>query len=455
MIESILVLVVGLSICIVGIVLAVQHISKKKKIELVGWTLLFCVFLYGIGLPLVFLSTYEGKNLLEKAHYIEQYDSMAIIYYGLLVCVMMSTIYIGWLLVNNLNIVIFKRNKNDLTKHSNSQVTNINKLIRFAWFLLFFSIVTYYLYTMAYGGFIGLLTYSKAIRAGVSDVPNQFSFFKQFGQFAIISAYIFFAMAIDKKISKNVKKGCYFGALLSGLFSLYVLFSWGGRGSILFLIFVYSLGYIYNKSELFLSVLKKNLKYITLLPVVFVIMSKISNSSGNLGVFTLMISTLSYHFIAFIVNFNVSTYRWFQDLLYTPLYFLPSSIWKNTFNIDTANSYTTYLVNGGTKGEVIGGRVVTGTAPNDFLTFSYMQANIIGVIVVSLLLGMFLRVIHNKIMTIKMHGIKWVLYSYCIVHIAIRTITGGDVSQVVIGNWAFFVSIVLFYFYKNFRIKST
>lgn len=447
--DIILILFVGLCICITGSLVAWHNILLKKKIELVSWAILFCTIFYGIGFPFVFISTYFGKNVPMKTSYIITFDHITIIYYGILVCILMISIYIGWSLVKNKNFVLFKNNGFRKTIENNY----LHKLIRFAWFLLFLSFITYYLYSMAYGGFFGLLSYTKSIRAGVSELPNQFSFFKQFGQFSIISAFIFFGLVIDNTVKNKYKTSCLIGAIISGLFSLYVLYSWGGRGAIVLFIFVYILGSIYNKSDLFFNVIKKNIKYIPIIPLMFIIIDRIWESSRRLDLLTLIVDSISYPFIAFISNFYNSSYRWLQDFLYIPFYFLPSSIWQSKLNIETANSYTTYLVSGARKGEVIGNRLITGTTPNDLLAFGYMQADFIGVFIIGLFLGIFLRILHNKIMVINVHGIKIVLYSFCIVHFAIKSIAGGDVSQLVISNWAFFVSAFLYYIYIKFRVR--
>ena len=449
---NIIVIFGGLIIFILGSIISIKNVLSKNQFQLVDWTLLFCAFLYGIGFPLVFVGTYFGKNNSKNEYYFTMFGAGEIIYYVLLVCTMLINIYIGWLLVKNKKLVIFKRKtvvKIDEIKCNNY---NLKKLKSFSWILLVLSFVTYYVYSIPYGGFNGLLSYSTAIRAGVSDIPNKFSFFKTFSQFSLISAYIFYALTIDKNIDKKIKKGSMFGAIISGIFSLYVVISWEGRAAILNFILVYIVGAIYYKSDLFLNVFKRFIKYFPLIPFVFIALDRFFKSSGETNIFTLIISTISYPFIAFIVNFHNISYRLFQDFIYAPLYFLPSRIWRNYLGIKTSNMQTTYLVSGGFKGESIGGKMITGATPNDFLTFSFVQADIIGVIIVGIIFGAMLRFIHNGIISMKNDGLKWVLYSYCIIHFSIGVIHGADISMFITSNFAFFASVFFFPLYRKIRI---
>ena len=91
-----------------------------------------------------------------------------------------------------------------------------------------------------------------------------------------------------------------------------------------------------------------------------------------------------------------------------------------TTSLTNTDNETTYLISGAYKGDAIGGNIVSGTTPNDILTFAHIQADIIGVIIVGFLLGVFLRYFHNKIMRQNIAGIKFMLYSYFIVRFIIN-----------------------------------
>lgn len=451
MYENIVAVIGGFFIIFVGTLIIVHRILKKGTLELVDWTIAFCIFLYGFGFPLVIIGSHFNKNLPIKIDKILNFGVLEIILYSVLVCIMIGSIYIGWSLLNNRRITVFKLRESNVHLNNEKQTVLIKKFIRFAWFMLIVSFISYYLYARAYGGFLGLLTHTISIRSGISDTHNSFSFLQKFGQLSLIASYAFYAILLDGKIDKYLKKSCYLGMLISGTLSMYVAYSWGGRATIITFIFIYILTTAYYKSDIFINIIKRFSKSLIFVPIIFIGIDILWKRSGGLDFLTLLISSISYPFIAFIVNFKSGIYRGFIDILYTPLYFLPSSLWQERLNIETANSITTFLVNGAHKGESIYGRTVTGTSPNDLLSFGFMQANIIGVIITGLVFGMILRLIHNNIMIIKFNGIKWMIYSYCILRFAIGGISSGDISQIIIANWGFLVYLITFKLFSVIR----
>lgn len=438
----------------IGTLFIVNNLGKNKKIYLIDWATLTFIVLYAIGFPIVYIYTVKGDHHNNYTDYIAQFASTEIIYYFMLVMCLIIFTNLGWSLSikkHSNGSLKYKKLKNDNTHTSNSRY--ISKHIKFAWVMLVVSIIFYYLYSVAYGGFIGLLSYTIAIRSGVSSISNRFSFFEKFGQFSVIATFIFFALVIDKEIKKENKKGTVSGLIISMIFSLFFLYSKGGRASIVFFILVLILIITYCNSIKLSIFFKKIFKKLILLPIAFLVMDKLWSRSSDDAIFSILVNSISYPFAAFIVNFNNGLYRFFKDFLQLPFYFLPSSLWAVKYNLKTANDQTTYLISGAYKGERIGNQLVTGTTPNDILTFSYMQADMIGVIIVGLLFGLFLRYFHNKILKQRYAGIKYMLYSYFAVNFTIKTITGGDISLIVISNWGFIIYFFLFNIYSKIRIR--
>lgn len=450
--ESIIIIILSGMVLLFGLMLTIANILRNKTLYLIDWTMITFIFLYGIGFPLVYFSTMAGGNPSNFSYYISQFKSVEIVYYFILViCLILST-KVGWHIKTRKPLSPTPR---DLNKHDTKNQNHllIRKHIKFAWVMLVISFISYYLYAMAYGGFSGLLSYTIAIRSGTMNIYNRFSFLEKAGQFSAISTYVFFALNIDKNIAKRSKRSVFSGLIMSALFSLFFLYSRGGRGSMMFFVLTMILITVYNNSDKLSMFFRKIGKRLIFLPIAFVIMDRLWSRTGESSLFSLLVSSISYPFAAFIVNFQNGAYRFFKDFIQGPFYFLPSSIWSSRLNFTTANNETTYLISGAYKGDAIGGNIVSGTTPNDILTFAYIQADIIGVIIVGFLLGVFLRYFHNKIMRQNIAGIKFMLYSYFIVRFVINLTLYGDIAQIIISNWGFIIYFVLFGIYKKTKIS--
>jgi hypothetical protein len=84
----------------------------------------------------------------------------------------------------------------------------------------------YTLFSMAYGGYKGLIVFSAALRGGLLDTPNAYSYLQRFGGLCIFASYILFAVA---RQAPRRKGWYYFSFAVSVGFSLLVLMTWSGR----------------------------------------------------------------------------------------------------------------------------------------------------------------------------------------------------------------------------------
>lgn len=449
--ESIIIIILSAIVIFIGLTLTINNIIRNKTLYLIDWAIITFILLYGFGFPLVYLSTIKGINPSNYSNYIMQFTSVEIAYYFILtVCLIVFT-KLGWNLKGKRPLNTTKKIKNENTSKLDERL--IRKHIKYAWVMLLISFIGYYLYAMAYGGFSGLLSYTISIRSGTISIYNKFSFLEKFGQFSNISTYVFYAIFIDKNINQKIKKGTFSGLIASMLFSLFFLYSRGGRGAMMFFILTLILITTYYSSEKLNKFFRKIGGKLFLLPIAFVAMDRLWSRTGEMSIFSLLVASISYPFAAFIVNLQNGSYRFFKDFIQGPFYFLPSSIWMSRFNFTTANSETTYIISGGYKGESVGGTIITGTTPNDLLTFAYMQANIFGVVIIGLLFGILLRYFHNKIFKEKYNGIKYMLYSYFVVRFTLLTIMGGDIAQIIIGNWGFIVYFLVFNVYRKVKLS--
>ncbi|WP_028273722.1 oligosaccharide repeat unit polymerase [Atopococcus tabaci] len=444
--ESIVSIAGGLVVAAVGSFLILNNLIRNKKIQLVDWTLLMYTALYGIGFPIVYIGTLAGKNSMPFDYFIRQYGLAEILFYYCIVLLMMISTMFGWSLFPENT----KKQEQQELEPLEADSFFLRKFTGFAWLMFFVSFAGYYLYTHAYGGFIGLLDHTIAIRAGYSTVGNPFSFLEKFGQFSLVSAYSFYALIIDPRLKSHHFKWNMTGFGLSFLFSTYVLFSWGGRGAMVYFYLILVLAAVYLKKEQLWSFIQNLSKKMIAVPVIFFGLNQLWGRSEDSDLWTMIVGTISYPFVSFIGVFQSFTHRFFVDVVQAPLYFLPSSLW-GTIDMETADSWTTILISGARKGESGGNGLVTGTIPNDFLTFGYMQANVIGVIALALIFGLVLKIIHVKVSDIPYRGIRHVLYAIVIVRFAILIILGGDLAQIIISNWGLFVYLMLFQIYKAIR----
>ena len=83
--------------------------------------------------------------------------------------ILVGVIYLGWLFAGPLRIKSHKRSKAPLMQ-------NDYRLYRAGWMLLILALVMQWLYTYAYGGYIGALDYSDSIRSAIFTVNNPLSF---------------------------------------------------------------------------------------------------------------------------------------------------------------------------------------------------------------------------------------------------------------------------------------
>jgi uncharacterized membrane protein YqaE (UPF0057 family) len=308
---------------------------------------------------------------------------------------------------------------------------------------------------MAYGGFKGLLDFSIAIRSGKLLVNNRFSFFQKFGQFSIVLFYFFYALFLDERKTHRQCISTKVGFFISLIFALYYIYSRAGRGGLVFsaLTIIIFIAYYYSKSTR--EVYKRIILRIGWLPFLFIFMTQAWNRSSQSNFLALIVQTISHPFAAFFVNLRYGETRFFIDFLQSPFYFLPSSIWSSFFKFKTSNAQTTYLISGAFKGEYVGNDLVTGTTPNDLVTFAFTQGNIFGVLLIGFGFGFILKYVHEMLINSDMRykGIQLMLYANIIVRFSIGIVFSGDPVQVMVGNWGFFIFIALLKILTKLRTK--
>lgn len=415
----------------------VKLFQLKKKIEALDWLLMSIALFNGVGFSFVIWSTFNGYNIDIWASKILRFTNQSILIYYALNLVMVSSVILGWTIAKS---TVSKRNVNLNNYGAIYEEKYKKKVYRIAWVMLIVGILSYMLYSRAYGGFSGLIYYSRLIRSGITVVQNSFSFLQRFGSFTFFSSYIFLGLIIDKTVVAKKRMGLILGFIISFLFSIFVLYTWVGRVSFIVYLATLFLGVILYKSTSIFRLSRKLIKLLIFSLVSIVLFDRLLNRSKvGITIIELFTKELSFPAASFISQLEINSFRWFKDILVSPLYILPSRIWNVALNLDTASMENTYSFWGAVKGQ----SGVTGSIPVDFLTFSFMQASVIGVIVVGIMWGFILVWIQNKINRIHSKGIRMILLGNVILNVSILSVLYGDPLHIITRNFGLIAGMII------------
>ncbi|OIJ11267.1 hypothetical protein BKP37_16630 [Anaerobacillus alkalilacustris] len=443
----------GLSLTfIIYLCIYFRIVIKNIGFELIDWFLLGLATFNGIGFSFVIWATNQGKNTYAWSLWLSQYDTnLTLIYFSTNIILVFSTIF-GWHLTKS----VFSNRRDAATPIVKSDLDKSveivsKKLIRVAWLMLIISILSYGVYTLPYGGFVGLLDYTRSIRSGFVFVDNPFSFLQRFGGFALFSSYIFYGLLIDKTYLPSInKRKITLGFIISFLFSIYVLYSWVGRISLVIHLLTFILGYILYKNKSVFRLTRKLIIVFILGLISIVLMDKIlGRTSAGTSVVELFAKELSFPFAVFVNHFNLQYFSWFKDIVVAPVFILPMTIWSNLLNIETASEVTTFLMLGANKGE----SGVTGSIPVDMLTFSMIQGSVFGVIVVGFLWGGFLVFLQRLRFLIVNYSISNVIYANIILNVVILSVLYGDPKHIILRNFHIIAGLLLLYLFRKISFK--
>ncbi len=224
--------VAGILIFFVSLALAVVCAQRKEYPPLVSWSLLAIGMVYGLGWVAVVHAAISGTGFLGAGRI--AFDKDYWIFYNLSVLFSIFGIFLGW------NIL---RSATSFTIRISSRIffLSYKELAFIAWSMLIIAFILRYLYVSAFGGFFSYLEYSRAIRSGIFEIDNPWSFLQPFGHLVLFSSYIFWAARRDgNKTFFN-----FVGFWLAFLFSVYILYSWSGRAGFVIYLCVFLLAFIY------------------------------------------------------------------------------------------------------------------------------------------------------------------------------------------------------------------
>lgn len=421
-----LAIALGAAFMLVCMVFTLLHSLRLGRVTLLDWALLAMGGIYGGGWALVVFVTHAGGNpvwerwLLPFEHLYPLHTLSAFVLFG--------TTYLGWLVAGSLHLGLRQRPNGSLE-------ANNDRLVHAAWFLLLIALLMQWLYSRAYGGFIGLLQYSEAIRSGIFEVQNTLSFLQPFGGLALFASFLFFGLWLGGCRRLGVK----IGFALALVFSLYLLFSWLGRIGFLVYLATFVLGVVLARQMRPLPLLVGG--GLTMLVILFgayqVSVWLGLKAADNLALF--LARELAFPFGSFFAQLDSSEHllRAFRDFLFAPVYLLPSSWW--THWVEDVGQINTAMIMGAPKGE----QGVDGAIPVDLLTLGLMQATAAGIAVLGILFGTILRVVQRLLEMIQDPGIRAVFEAYVAIKLAMLAIFYAQPPLVVSGNFAFLLAVTI------------
>lgn len=399
--------------------LALGHSAVVGRVTLLDFALLAVGGMYGIGWVLVLHVTLAGDNPV-WAPWIIPFESLYLLH-SIGAFLLLFGMLGGWYLMAH------GWHVRSLPMMDGNGVGPQRWLAAF-WLLLVGAVVAQGLYAHAYGGFLGQLEYSAAIRSALFDeVPhNPLSFLRPFGGLAMIAAFGFFGLRLS---GYRTWSSCL-GLVLSFAFSLYVLYSWLGRMGFMVFLATFPLGWGLNKSRSPVGLLLgSGVVFIGLVVGAYGVSVGLNLKSAD-SLLEFLARELAFPFGSFFAQLDCGEhlFRAGVDFLLTPLYLLPSSWWTSWF--EPLGQTNTAVIMGASKGMA----GVTGAIPVDLLTVGLMQFHMVGIALVGLLFGALLRIVHGVLSRIPLPGVRAVFEASMALTLAVLGVFYAQPDLVVSGH---------------------
>jgi len=410
------------------------HSTRLGRLTLLDWALICIAGVYGVGWVFVALVTENGNNSTWE-HWLLPFKNLYP-FHSFASILLAFSIVVGWFFVSTLRF--FSRKCSSRTPRSTEF-----RLILVMWLLLFIAVFVQWIYSRAYGGFLGVIEYSSLIRSSSFEtVPtNSFSFLSPFGGLALFSSFGFFGLLLGIKRRLNT----YVGLVLSSVFSVYMLYSWLGRIGFLVYLLSFILGLIlYRRPRPLKLILLGLLVMLSILFGAYYVSLWFEIKAAD-DFHSFLAREISFPFVSFFAQLDLGEhlFRGFKDFIVAPMHFFPSSLLPEW--VGDVSGVNTVVILGALKGE--GG--VTGGIPVDLLTLGLMQASFFGVAVVGAMFGMLLYFVQSMLDEIPHAGVRAVFEAYIILKIAVLGVFYAQPSLFVSGNFALFVTVGLIFIFLN------
>ena len=403
----------------------------------------------GFLFPICSLLTALNFNTSSMQSYINQFDFYEVIFYYLCIS-LVSIAFFGTLKHKEAYLNIIETDSNSSDNDSDDKYA-----FAIALGMLIVGAIADYLYIRVYGSYSNYMNYSGAIRSGVISVHNPFSFLIVFRSCLSFSSFLFLTQI---KSNNKVKFMNLVLFIISCFLSLRVLYSNRGRlGFIIYfaVIFAYILSKRSNRTVFSFSLKTawKAILIIVLFVVALYVSGEILNRNVSENIITQINKEISFiysDFIVLIKNDDNTINRWFKDAILFPVYLLPTSIWRNRWGLTTASSDLTLLASGFRKGE--GGQY--GEMPIDFISLSYMQLGVIGILVIPIVYALLFSLIYIRVNKVRDKRIRSILKIYVIIYIGFETIFYADPQHIMQYSFALIVFLIIDIFISKIQISK-
>lgn len=430
----------GFVVMIVGWGLTLVRIEQLRRLDFASVFLFTLGVFHGVLLIFVYwlatVGQLEAQSFVELASYP---DSYVWVYTGLVVVFATGTFLgasVGW---------GGRATTRKAAWFSTPTQEADRRLIFAGWVLLLISIVSYWLYARAYGGFVDFVINSRAIKSGqFSDfaITNRWSFMGRFGGLAFVASFLFWGRFIAAPRKGSISLWAKTGLVASFIVSFYVLLTWWSRGYFIFYIIAFPVSALVRKYRL-----KFGARMISTLGVVLLVLAGLLGAAN----YTLkgvqsperMIARagadVSIRILPTFVLVEEPEYRWFRDIAQSPAYTLPKRIWEDNIVDHTASDVMTIKMRGAEKGESgVTGAVVIGAVP-----FALMQGGVVGLAVLSVFWGMLLAFLDRWLLVRLPPGFSETIYAYIVFRFVVSSIWGADPAVVIYNHIPIIAGLVL------------
>lgn len=426
--------IAGILIFFVSLSLAVMGTKNKQYPPLISWSLLAIGLVYGLGWVAVADAASSGIVFLGAEKIASNKDYWLL--YNLSIFFAVFGIFLGWSILKY--DIYFVRNLSSIF------LLSYRELVSVAWLMLIIAFVLRYLYVSAFGGFLSYLEYSRAIRSGIFEINNPWSFLQPFGHLALFSSYIFWAVRRDgNKTFLN-----FLGFWTAFLFSVYILYSWSGRAGFVIYLCVFLLAFIYLRHFSARAVVIGGVIGGLAALYLLYIISNIFEIKGADNFLYYVVKEISFPFVSFFSQLENGgyLYRGFADLLYAPLYLLPSS-WTTGF-MEGVEQINTLVISGAKKGDY----GVTGTIPVDLMTLGLMQMHVFGVFIIGIIFGISIKLLQVFFGAIKSDSLRAIFLAYAAIKISFISIFYANPSNFIASIFPILLLILSILFCKSLTL---
>jgi len=432
----------GCALCTAILIICMNILLDKK----ISFSIQNLLIYFLIGISCIVFPWYLSENADSALN-----SSISVggtIFYYMVSGLMCFSIKIGSIVKNNrLNKENFFAKCVDGTNKN----INIQKFfLKIAWIMLFVGMLSLFLYTKAYGGYVNYVAkYALYIRIGIFSINNPWSFLQPFCEFPMISMLVFLCF-LNEKTMKIKRINIVIGFLLSAFFSFLILYANKARLALLIFgaVILLSIIDIYVKSRKVNFLLK--LGILLLSSSLVVVVSSFLARGSAITIRETIFESVDFvyeNFYFWYENFSFDKCRWMFDVFIMPIYILPSSIWSGIFGIKTISEMNTYWQAGGFKGT----SGVTGETPMDFLSFAFSQGGIITVILIGIIVGFILKKLDIFLKNNERNNVKFVIKNYIVFEVLFRSVLNSDTEAIVVRLFPAICFIMLIYLFKKVK----